>query len=66
MILNKRKVRDFRRMNFPQFHGYKMDEELQDFIDKMYKFVAIICVSLAKTVGLAIYQLEGVDRVWYN
>lgn len=35
-------MRDFARMNPHEFHGSKIEEDPQDFIDEVYKVVAIM------------------------
>lgn len=45
MATTTSRVRDFARMNPAEFHGFKVDEDSQDFIDKVYKIVAIMGVS---------------------
>ena len=36
------RVRDFTRMNPPEFHGTKVEEAPQEFIDEMYKVLMIM------------------------
>lgn len=62
MLLATTAVRDFKRM----IHGSKVDEYPQDFIDEVYKIVAIIGVSLKKKSELVPYQLKGGAQVWHN
>lgn len=35
------RVRDVTRMNQLEFHGYKVEEDPQDFIDEVYKVLEI-------------------------
>lgn len=56
-------VWDFMRMNPPRFYGSKVDEDLQEFMDKVYKILAIMGVSPSKKADLASYQLKGAARV---
>lgn len=37
-------VRDFTIMNSFEFHKHKIDENLQDFIDGVHKFISVIGV----------------------
>jgi len=39
------RIRDFTRMKPSEFHGSKVDEDPQEFIDKVYKIVGIMEVS---------------------
>ncbi|WMV09227.1 hypothetical protein MTR67_002612 [Solanum verrucosum] len=60
------RVRDFMRMNPPKFHGLKVDEDPQEFIEGIHKIVNIMGVTLVEKAYLAIYQLKGVAQVWYD
>lgn len=42
-------------MNPPEFYGNKVDEDPQEFIDKVYEALAIIGVSLEEKAKLATY-----------
>ncbi|WMV30312.1 hypothetical protein MTR67_023697 [Solanum verrucosum] len=53
------RVRDFTRMNPSDFHGSKVDEDPQEFIDEIYKIVEIMGVSMVKKEELAACTLEG-------
>ncbi|XP_049397311.1 uncharacterized protein LOC125861463 [Solanum stenotomum] len=59
-------VRDFARINPPEFHGSKVDEDPERFIDEVYKALDIIGVSSQKNEKLAAYQLKDVTQVWFN
>lgn len=39
-------VGDFARMNPSKFYGSKIDEDAQEFIDKIYKVLTIMGLSL--------------------
>ncbi|WMV24469.1 hypothetical protein MTR67_017854 [Solanum verrucosum] len=60
------RVRDFMRMNPPEFHGSKVEEYPQEFIDEVSKVLVIIRVTSGEKAGSAAYQLKGVTQVWYN
>lgn len=60
------RVRDFARMNPPEFHGSKVEEDPQRFIDEVYKVLAIMGVSSKEKAELATYQLKDVAQVWYD
>ena len=53
------RVREFLRMNPPEFYGSKVDEDRNGFIDQVYKLLAIMGVSSIEKVELAAYQLKG-------
>ena len=53
------RVRDFTRINPPEFYGSKVEENSQEFIDEVYKVLAIMTVTSEKKVELAAYQLKG-------
>ncbi|XP_049364054.1 uncharacterized protein LOC125828771 [Solanum verrucosum] len=58
------RVRDFARMNPPEFHGSKLEEDPQRFINEVYKVLAIMGVSSQEKAELAAYQLKDVSQVW--
>jgi len=60
------RVRDFTRMNRPEFYGLMMEEDPQEFIDEVYKVLDIMRVTLVEKGELAAYQLKGVSQVWFN
>ena len=57
------RVRDFTRMNPPEFHGSKVDEDPQAFIDEVGKVVTIMGVTSVEKAELAAYQLKGVAQI---
>ncbi|XP_049387315.1 uncharacterized protein LOC125851584 [Solanum stenotomum] len=58
------RVRDYTRMNPHKFYGSKVEEDPQDFIDKVYKVLAIMGVTPVEMAELAAYQLKGVAQIW--
>ena len=50
----------------PEFYGSKMEEDPKEFVDEVYKVLAIIGVNLVEKAQLAAYQLKSVAQVWYN
>ena len=46
---------DFTRINPPTLYGSKVDEDLQEFIDKVYKILYAMGVSLSEKVEFATY-----------
>ena len=47
------------RINPSVFHGSKVDEDPQEFIDEVYKILSIMGVGPNEKAELAAYQLEG-------
>ncbi|XP_049405072.1 uncharacterized protein LOC125868481 [Solanum stenotomum] len=60
------RVRDFARMNPLEFYGSKLEEDPQEFLDEVYKILAIMGVTSVEKGELATYQLKGVAQVWYD
>ncbi|KAH0712114.1 hypothetical protein KY289_008073 [Solanum tuberosum] len=60
------RVMDFMKRNPPKFYGSKVEEDLQEFIDEVYKVLAIIEVTSGEKAESAANQLKGVSQVWYN
>nr|ABI34333.1 Gag-pol polyprotein, putative [Solanum demissum] len=57
------RVRYFSRMNPPKFHGSKVEEDPQRFINEVYNVLAIMGVSSEEKVELAAYQLKDVAQL---
>lgn len=57
------RVRNFARMNPPEFYSSKVDEGIQEFINEVHKVLAVIGVTLEEKAKLAVYQLKGVAQV---
>ncbi|WMV50320.1 hypothetical protein MTR67_043705, partial [Solanum verrucosum] len=60
------RVRDFMRMNPLVFHGSKVDEDPQEFIDEVCKILTIMDVGACEKAKLAAYQLKGVAQIWFD
>uniref|UniRef100_M1DH74 Gag-pol polyprotein n=1 Tax=Solanum tuberosum TaxID=4113 RepID=M1DH74_SOLTU len=60
------KVRDFARMNPPEFHGSKVEKDPQELVDEVYKILDIMGVTSVEKAELAAYQLKSVAQVWYG
>ena len=54
---------DFMRMNPPTFHGTKVNEDPQGFIDEVFKVVDVMGVTPREKAVLAAYQLKEVAQV---
>ena len=60
------RIRDFQRMNPPEFEGSKIDEDPMQLIEECYHIVAIMGVPPNEKTELVAYQLKGVPRVWFD
>jgi len=58
------RIREFLRMNPPDFSGSKVEEDPNGFIDEVYKTLAIMGVSSREKAELAAYQLKYVAQIW--
>ena len=54
------RIWDFMRMNSPTFHGIKVDDDPQGFIDEVLKMVDVMGVIPREKVELPAYQLKDV------
>ena len=57
-------VRDFMRMNPPEFYGSKVEEDPKEFIDEVYKVLVIMGVTSVEKEELAAYQLKGIAQAY--
>ena len=60
------RVRDFVRMNPPEFLGSQVGKDPQNFIDEVKKIFEVMQVTGNDRVELASYQLKDVTHIWYN
>uniref|UniRef100_M1AKM7 Gag-pol polyprotein n=1 Tax=Solanum tuberosum TaxID=4113 RepID=M1AKM7_SOLTU len=60
------KVRDFVRMNPPEFLGSQVGEDPYNFIDEVKKIFEVMQVTGNDRVELASYQLKDVAHIWYT
>ena len=58
-------LRDFTRMNPLTFHGSKVDEYPQYFMDEIYKILYSMGLTSSEKDELATYQLKYVAKTWY-
>ena len=54
------------RMKPPAFQGTKVDEDLQGFIDEVFKVVDAMGVTPREIAELDAYQLKDVAQVWFE
>ncbi|KAH0764814.1 hypothetical protein KY285_000685 [Solanum tuberosum] len=59
-------VRDFVRMNPPEFLGLQVGEDPQNFIDEVKKIFGVMQLTVIYTVELASYQLKDVAYIWFT
>ncbi|WMV37465.1 hypothetical protein MTR67_030850 [Solanum verrucosum] len=60
------RVRDFVRMNPPEFLGSQTGEDPQNFLDEIKKIFEVMQVIGNDRVELASYQLKDVAHLWYT
>ncbi|WMV18318.1 hypothetical protein MTR67_011703, partial [Solanum verrucosum] len=60
------RIKDFTRMNPPEFHRSKVDEDLQEFIDEVCKIVRIMGLSAVEKEKPIAYQLKDIAQVWFE
>ncbi len=60
------RVREFLRMNPPEFYGSKVEEDPRGFIDEVYKVLAIMGLTTVEKAELAAYQLRDIVQIWYK
>ena len=58
-------LRDFCLMNPPGFYGSMVEEDLQEFIDEVYKILLAMGLSTSEKAELATYQLKDVAQSWF-
>ncbi|WMV47329.1 hypothetical protein MTR67_040714 [Solanum verrucosum] len=58
MVTIVTRVRDFTRLNPPEFHGLKIDEDPQEFVEAIHKILAIMRSIPVEKANLAAYQLR--------
>ncbi|XP_049353597.1 uncharacterized protein LOC125818110, partial [Solanum verrucosum] len=57
------RIRDFTRMNPPMFYGSKVDEDLQGFIDEVFKVLDAMDVSSQEKAELVANQVKDVAQI---
>ncbi|WMV33235.1 hypothetical protein MTR67_026620, partial [Solanum verrucosum] len=60
------RVRDFGRINRPEFLGSPVGEDPQNFIDEVKKIFGVMQVTGNDRVELASYQLKDVAHIWFT
>ncbi|XP_055800397.1 uncharacterized protein LOC129869821 [Solanum dulcamara] len=61
MITPASRVRDFTRMNPPEFHGLKGNKDPQDFVYEVFKITDIMGMFAEEKEKMAAYQLREID-----
>ena len=59
-------IRDFIRINTPNFFGSMVEKDPHGFIDEVSKVLDAMGVSSQEKAKLAAYQLKDVAYVWYD
>ncbi|XP_069152739.1 uncharacterized protein [Solanum lycopersicum] len=62
----KYRLRDFVRMTPHIFLISKVNEDLQEFLDGVYKLLSAMGVTSREKAELASYQLRDVAQIWYT
>ena len=57
--------RYFSRMNPPTFYGSNVEEDHQEFIDKIYKILYAMGLTSSEKAELATYKLKYMAQTWY-
>ena len=57
-------MRDFARMNPPNFYGSKVEEVPQELIDETYKILYAMGFTTSEKAELATNQLKDVAQTW--
>ncbi|XP_049372513.1 uncharacterized protein LOC125837432 [Solanum verrucosum] len=65
-VVDTSKIREFFRMNPPDFTGSSVTEDLANFVEQLQKVFEVMHIADVECVELAAYQLKGVARVWYD
>jgi len=60
------RVREFLRMNPPEFYRSKVEKDQFGFIEDVYKALVIMGVSSIEKKELSSYQLKDVTQIWYE
>lgn len=64
--MNATRVREFFRINSQEFHGSKVDEDANVFVDDMYKVLLIMRGCSIEKDEFTVFQLEDVSQLWYE
>ncbi|XP_049345422.1 uncharacterized protein LOC125809933 [Solanum verrucosum] len=60
------RLRDFSRMNPPEFLATKVEEDPQRFVDEVSKILSTMGLSSGEKGELASYQLKDLAQIWYE
>ncbi|KAK4729838.1 hypothetical protein R3W88_022826 [Solanum pinnatisectum] len=60
------RIREFLRMNPPNFTGSSTSEDPESFVDELKKVFDVMNVANAERVELAAYQLKNIARTWFD
>ena len=58
-------LRDFTRMNPPNFYRSKIKEDLPEFIDEIYNIIYAMGLTTSEKDELTTYQLKDVHQAWH-
>ena len=60
------RVGQFMRMNPPKFSSAIIEEDPQEFVDKVEKIFKVMHIDQVEGVELTAYRLKDVANQWYN
>ena len=60
------RLRDFSWTNPPTVYWSKVEEDHQEFIDKVYNILLSMGLSTSEKAELDTYQLKDISQVWYG
>ncbi|XP_049394548.1 uncharacterized protein LOC125858793 [Solanum stenotomum] len=65
-ITDTSRIREFQRMNPPNFTGSSVTEDPENFVEELQKVFEIMHVVNTERVELDAYQMKGVSRIWFD
>ena len=60
------RIREFLRMNSPEFSVAKVEEDPSGYIHEVYKPLDIMGVTSREKAELTAYQFKGIAQIWYD
>ncbi|KAK4733929.1 hypothetical protein R3W88_008190 [Solanum pinnatisectum] len=63
-VADTSKIREFLRMNPPDFTSSIVNEDPKNFVEELQKVFEVMHVADSESVELYAYQLKGIDRIW--
>ena len=60
------RIWDFTQMNPPQFPGFNLEEDPQEFLDQVQKVTDIMGVTSSESAKIVAYQLQDIAHTWFK